>query len=171
MAIVLAVFIMLPFSCAIGAEPLFSIKSYQFCRDVVDNTPRLPYENPTQIGKKEKLWIWLEISVTPQGHRFLRNLSKFPVYVIWGKDDWLIGKTIDIGITPEQWQANEQGIYWKSKNSPDSTFTWRTHAVRETLASGEYYISILDANRRPVTTLDDTAASCRPNIELIDAEK
>jgi hypothetical protein len=162
---------MLPFSCAIGAEPLFSIKSYQFCREVVDNVPRRPYENPTEVRKKEKLWIWLEISVSPQGHRFLRNLSKFPVYVIWGKDDWLIGKTIDIGITPEQWETNEQGIYWKSKNSPDSTFTWRTHAVRETLASGEYYVSILDANHRSVTTLDDTAASCRPNIELIDAEK
>jgi hypothetical protein len=162
---------MLPSSFAIGAEPLFSVKSYEFCRDVVDNVPRGPYENPTQIRKKEKLWIWLEISVNQQGHRFLKKLGKFPVYVTWGKDGWLIGKAIDVGITPEQWEANEQGIHWKSKNSPDSTFTWRTHAVRETLVSGEYYISILDANHKSVTTLDDTATSCRPKIQLIDVEK
>ena len=83
----------------------------------------------------------------------------------------MIGKTIDIGITPEQWEANEQGINWKSKSSPDSTFTWRTHAVRETIAPGEYYVSILDANRKSVTTLDDTTECCRPTIQLIDVQR
>jgi hypothetical protein len=160
-----------PFSCAIAAEPLFSIKSYEFCRDVVNNVPRRPYENPDQIKKNEKLWIWLEISVSRQGHRFLKNLSKFPVYVVWGKDGWLIGKTIDIGITPEQWETNEQGINWKSKSSPDSTFTWRTHAVREIIAPGEYYVSILDANHKSVTALDDTTAPCRPKIQLIGVQR
>ena len=161
----------LPFSCPVAAEPLFSVKSYEFCRDVVNNVPQRPYENPTEIRKNEKLWIWLEISVSPQGHRFLRNLSKFPVYVAWGKDGWLIGKNIDIGITPEQWEANEQGINWKSKSSPDSTFTWRTHAVREAIVPGEYYVSILDANRKSVTTLDDTTECCKPTIQLIDVQR
>jgi hypothetical protein len=170
-AIALSVFIMLPFPRVFGAEPLFTIKSYEFCRDVVDNAPLQPYENPTQIRKREKLWIWLELSVTQQGRRFLTNLGKFPVYVIWGKDDWLIGKATDVGITPEQWEANERGILWKSKNSSDSTFTWRTHAVREILSPGEYYVSILDANRKSVTTLDDTATPCRPEMQLIDVEK
>ena len=83
----------------------------------------------------------------------------------------MICKTIDIGITPEQWEANEQGINWKSKSSPDSTFTWRTDAVRETFVPGEYYVSILDANRKPVTTLDDTTAWCRPTIKLINVQR
>jgi hypothetical protein len=162
---------MLPSSRAIGAEPLFSIKSYKFCRDVVDNLPCRPYENPTQISKKEKLWIWLEISINQSGFRFLRNMRKFPIYVTWGKDGWLVGKAMDVGITREQWEANEQEIHRKSKNSPDSTFTWRTHAVRELLVSGEYYISILDANHEPVTTLDDTTVCCRPKIRLIEVIK
>ncbi len=170
--IVLSVFITLPFSCAVGGEEsLFSVKSYEFCRDVVNNVPLRPYENPAQFRKEEALWIWLEIAVNPNGYRFLKSLRKFPVYVTWGKDGWLIGKAVDVGITPEQWDANEQGIRWKSKNSRDATFTWRTNAVRKTIVSAEYYVSVLDANRKPVTTLEDTAVSFRPKIQVIYGEK
>lgn len=165
------VFSVILFPLSLGAEPLFNVKAFQFCRNVVDNVPLRPYENPTRIEKNESLWIWLEITVNEQGYRFLKNLGKLPIYVTWGKDGWLIGKAVDIGITPGQWESNEQGIFWKSKNSSDSTFTWRTHAVRETLKTGEYYVSVLDANRRPVTTLDDTVNSFKPKIQLTDVKK
>lgn len=155
--------------CSLGtatADSLFVVKQYRFCRNVANLVPVGPYENPTDIENDESLWIWMEISVNQNGYLFLRRLGKLPVYVTWGKDGWLAGKTIDIGITRAQWETNRQQIAWRMETSTDSTFTWRTYAVRESLATGEYYVSVLDANREPVTTSNDAISSFRPKITL-----
>lgn len=170
-AVLISLSIELSFPYNLRAEPLFSVKQHKFCRNIADLAPIDPYNNPTDIKKNESLWIWMEISINAKGYRFLEHLGKFPVYIAWGRDSRLVGKKIDIGITPEQWEINKQAITWKFNNSMGSSFTWRTYAVRESLTAGEYYVSVLDANRKPVTDSDDTVNSFRPRIKVNAVQK
>lgn len=156
---------------AVNADALFTVKEYSYCGNVKDLVPVDPYENPAEIRKGNPLWIWMEIDINRYGYAYLKRFGKFPVHAAWGKDGRLIGRLIDVGINSEQWEKNKHQIDSEFKSSADSTFRWRTRAARDILAGGEYYISILDANRKAVTASDDDVMPFRPKITLQVLEK
>ncbi|OPY69249.1 MAG: hypothetical protein A4E63_01852 [Syntrophorhabdus sp. PtaU1.Bin050] len=164
--ITVATFVVWPFTCI--SDTLFKVSDYSFCKHTVNNQPIGSYDDSSSIDVRvgEELCLWLEIYVTRMGLIYLQSHHSLPVYAIWGKDGWLNGGMHDIGIKPENWIKQQDGILTKSRKSNDSGFTWRTRTKKKIISSGKYYVSILDANRKSVSEGEDGINVCRPGIQI-----
>ena len=144
---------------------MVSVVQYTYCLSISDLAPVNPVTDPAKLRTGEKLNIWLEIRVNPSGLRYLRALGKLPIIVRWGRNGWLTDPEIDIGITPEAWMASEKGINWKAGQGSGS-FVWRTHANKAAAVDGRYKVSVLDANKNVITTIDSPTTPFRPEISV-----
>lgn len=152
-------------SVPIYAESMVSVVSYSFARRIENLEPRDPVRDPAILKPGENLHLWLEIQVNHAGLKYLRALGKLPVYIRWGRDGWLTDPPHDIGIAPDAWDSRQNGINWKARQG-GGTFTWRTNANKATPINGRYYVTVLDANRRVVTTIDLPSEPFRPEIAV-----
>lgn len=147
------------------ADSLVSIARYSFCRKVVNLEAADVVSDPAQLKPGESLHLWLEIQINRTGLKYLRSIGKLPVYVRWGRDGWLTDPQLDIGITSDAWSTNQNGINWKAKQS-GGTVTWRTHTNKIAPINGRYYASILDANKKVITSVELPAMPFRPEITV-----
>lgn len=148
------------------ADSLVSISRHTFCRKVVNLEAADVVSDPAQLKPGESLHLWLEIQINRAGLKYLRAIGKLPVYVRWGRDGWLTDPPFDIGISSDAWNANENGIILKASQG-SGAFTWRTHTNKIASVNGRYYVSILDANKKVITSIDLPAMPTRPEITVI----
>ena len=155
----------LVFSESLWADSMVSVARYSFCRNVINLEPSEIISDPAQLKRGESLHLWLEIQINRGGLKYLRALGKLPVYVRWGRDGWLTDPPLDIGIAPTAWSGNEKGVNWKASQG-SGTFTWRTHTNKMAPINGRYYASILDANKKVITTVEFPSEPFRPEITV-----
>jgi hypothetical protein len=150
---------------ATASEPLVSVVNHAFSKTVMANQPGENLPDPVSLKRGERLYLWLEIQVNPAGRKYLKTIGKLPVYIRWGRDGWLTDPPIDIGITPETWEANAPAIGWKAVEG-GGMFLWRTNARKTTQLAGRYYAMLLDANKRLIATLEMPHEAFRPAITI-----
>jgi hypothetical protein len=71
---------------------------------------------------------------------------------------------IDIGITKEKWLEQADAI--RSEFKKRGFFTWRTQSMKRNFKEGRWYISILDANKRPVRKVGFGVKAFRPELVI-----
>ncbi len=163
-SIFVALFSLLEVSDARG-EAMISIVRYAFCEQVSNLNALGEFADPAELGSGQHLNLWLEIRVNRQGVKHLNALKKLPIYARWGRNGWLTDPPLDIGIPTSVWEEKKDDIM--SKIQSDGTFAWRTFTNKAAAIDGRYYVSILDANMKVVTSLDMPTTAFRPGISVI----
>lgn len=153
------------FSASLRAEPMVSVARHSFCADISNLDPVTRLGDRATLRRGESLHLWLEIEINRAGLKYLRALGKLPVYVRWGRDGWLTDPPLDIGISHAAWDSNQDGITWKARGG-GGVFRWRTYAKKASPINGIYYASILDANKKVITTIEFPAVPFRPEIAV-----
>jgi hypothetical protein len=146
----------------------FEVMDWCFCRSVDEDsrTPIHCLSDPTEARGNEKLYLWMRISVNENGIRYLRGLHKMPVYHAWGRNGWIEGRVIDIGITRHDWASRGSDIE-NEIGLRNGSFDWRTYSQKvEYIYDGEHYVSVLDAERRSVVLTRDRYTAFRPSIHV-----
>jgi hypothetical protein len=153
----------LVFPAVLRAEPMVSVVEHAFCKDIANLGPTNIVSDSVSLRPGERLHLWVEVQINRAGLKYLKALGKLPVYVRWGRDGWLTDPPIDIGIYPDAWKSNQDGIQWKASQS-GGVLKWRTHTDKAALAGGRYYASVLDANSKVITNIDLPTEPFRPEI-------
>ncbi len=86
-----------------------------------------------------------------------------PIYHAWASDAG-VTDMIDIGITKERWEEQANAIREEFKKR--GFFTWRTQSRKQNFKEGRWYVSILDANKRPVRKSGSGIEAFRPEIVI-----
>ena len=149
----------------VAAEAMVTVLDFAFCKKVVDLMPVEPIVDPAVLKAGEKLHLWLDIQINSTGMRYLRSIGKLPVYLRWGRDGWLTDPPLDVGIGADVWETQKDAILWKAGQSRN-TFTWRAYTHKSALAAGNYYVSILDANRKVIASAALPVGGFRPQINI-----
>jgi hypothetical protein len=146
----------------------FEVIDWCFCRSININgpTPIDCLSDPSDAKGNEKLYLWMKVTVNENGVRYLRGLDKLPIYHAWGRNGWIEGSTINIGISTQDWNNKKDGIETEIRLR-NGTFDWRTYSEKvEYIYDGEHYVSVLDADRRPVVLSKDKYNAFRPKIHI-----
>jgi hypothetical protein len=93
----------------------------------------------------------------------LEAKGQMSIYHAWASK---VGVTdvIDIGIPKERWLEQENAIRNEFKNR--GFFTWRTQSFKRNFKEGRWYVSILDANKKPVRRVGSSSEAFRPEIVI-----
>ena len=146
----------------------FEVQDWCFCRstDTINKTPTNCLADPAEAKGKEKLFLWMRISVNENGIRYLHGLKKLPIYHAWGRNGWLEGKVIDIGIKNQDWK-NSQSKIDQEIDLRKGSFDWRTFSEKiGYIYDGEHYVSVMDAERRSVVLSQDKYNAFKPSIRI-----
>ena len=155
---------------AMADDRQFEVEEWCFCRSIgVDKKGPIPIDrlsDPAEAKGNDKLHLSMRISVNANGIKYLRQLNKLPVYHAWGRNGWVEGRTIDIGLDARKWQGEKKAIEDEIRLR-NGTFDWRTYSEKVYyIYDGEHYVSVLDANRRPVVLSRDRYTAFRPSIHI-----
>ncbi len=160
-------FLVMP-ALSLGDSRHFEVQEWCFCRsiDINNKMPLDPLSDPAEATGKERLFLWMRISVNENGIRYLRGYKKLPIYNIWGRNGWIEGSEINIGITTQNWNNGNRDIENEIKLR-NGSFDWRTFSEKvEYVYDGEHYVSVLDAERRAVVLCKDRYNAFRPTINV-----
>ena len=144
-----------------SAQPLFEVERESFCKGVQDREPMDSFSNVAEIRKGEEVFLWMEIKGGERALTMLEAKGQMSIYHAWASEKG-VTDIIDIGITKERWielsgamrnQFREQGF-----------FTWRTYSAKRNFKEGRWYVSILDANKKPVHKVGPGTEALRPEI-------
>jgi hypothetical protein len=148
-----------------SSQELFQVNSFVFCGRVENHLP-IPqggFSGSIEVRQGESLYFWTEIKVLAEGMTMLKSRGELPILHAWGYKGTII-TPISIGITKEDWHNNRDLIQWQF--SQLGYFTWRTQSQNTCLATGTWYVSVVDANGNPVSTPNSPVA-VRPSIQII----
>lgn len=161
--------------CLLGAVPKiyadsrhFEVVDWCFCRsiNVNEKTPVDCLSDPADAKGYENLYLWMKVTVNENGIRYLRGFNKLPIYHAWGRNGWIEGSTLNIGISNQDWKNKEYKIETEIKLR-NGTFDWRTYSEKAAyIYDGKHYVSILDAERRPIVLSKDKYTAFRPSIHV-----
>lgn len=156
-------FVFFIFETDAHAEPLFEVKRESFCRSVQDREPASPLPSVAEIKKGEGVFLWMEIKAGERALTMLEAKGQMSIYHAWASK---VGVTdvIDIGIPKERWLEQENAIRNEFKNR--GFFTWRTQSFKRNFKEGRWYVSILDANKKPVRRVGSSSEAFRPEIVI-----
>jgi hypothetical protein len=145
------------------AQPLFEVERESFCRSIQDRVPNSPFSGVAEIKKGEGVFLWMEIRAGERALTMLESKGHMAIYHAWASE---VGVTdvIDIGITKERWLEQAGAI--KGEVKKQGFFTWRTQSSKRNFKEGRWYVSILDANRRPVRKIGSGTEAFRPEIVI-----
>jgi hypothetical protein len=160
-ALALLVFIL--FIPDIHAQPLFEVERESYCRGVQGHEPMDPFSDVAEIKKGEGVFLWMEIKAGERALTMLEAKGQMPIYHAWGSEKW-VTDIIDVGIMKERWQERSSAI--KSQYRQQGFFTWRTQSFKRNFKEGRWYVSILDANRKPVRKSGSGQEAFRPEIVI-----
>jgi hypothetical protein len=151
------------FETDVHAQPLFEVERESFCRSIQDREPNSPFSGVAEIKKGEGVFLWMEIRAGERALTMLESKGQMSIYHAWASE---VGVTdvIDIGITKERWLEQAGAI--KGEVKKQGFFTWRTQSFKRNFKEGRWYVSILDANRRPVRKSGSGQEAFRPEIAI-----
>lgn len=158
--ILLVLFIAIPHG---NAQPLFEVERESFCRSVQGHEPVDPFSEVAEIKKGDGVFLWTEVKAGERALTMLEAKGQMPIYHAWASE---IGVTdlIDIGITKERWLEKADAIRNEVKRR--GFFTWRTQSFKRNFKEGRWYVSVLDANKRPVSKSGSGKEALRPEIVI-----
>lgn len=145
------------------AQPLFEVEREAFCREVRDHEPQTLFSGVAEIRKGEGLFLWMEIKVGERALTMLEAKREMPVYHAWASEIGVID-LINIGIMKEKWLEQADAIRNEVKRR--GFFTWRTQSYKRNLKEGRWYVSVLDANKKPVKKSGSGTEAFRPEIVI-----
>jgi len=146
-----------------SAQPLFEVQRESFCRGVQGHEPVYAFSGVAEIKKGETIFLWMEITAGERALTMLEAKQGMPIYHAWASDAG-VTDMIDIGITKEKWLEQADAIKGEFKRR--GFFTWRTQSRKQNFKEGRWYVSILDANRRPVRKTGSGIVAFRPEIVI-----
>ncbi len=145
------------------AQPLFEVERESFCRRVQDYEPVILFSGVAEMKKGEGLFLWMEIKAGERALTMLEAKGEMPVYHAWASEIGVID-LINIGITKEKWLEQTDAIRNEVKSR--GFFTWRTQSYKRNLKEGRWYVSVLDANKKPVKKSSSGTEAFRPEIVI-----
>jgi hypothetical protein len=146
-----------------NAQPLFEVERESFCKAIREREPVDPFMGIAEIKKGEGVFLWMEIKVGERALTMLEAKGQMPIYHAWASEKG-VADIIDIGITKERWVELASAIKNQLKNQ--GFFTWRTQSFKRNFKEGRWYVSILDANKRPVRKSGSGQEAFRPDIVI-----
>ena len=114
---------------------------------------------------KTQLEWWFK-GMVKSGERALTMLEpkgQMPIYHAWASQKW-ITDVIDIGIKEKDW--TEYAVAIRNQVRRQGFFTWRTQSFKRNFREGRWYVSVLDANKRPVRKSGSGTEAFRPEIMI-----
>ena len=113
------------------------------------------------MKRGEGLFLWMEIKAGERALTMLEAKGEMPVYHAWASEIGVID-LINIGITKEKWLEQADAI--RNEVKQRGFFTWRTQSYKRNLKEGRWYVSVLDANKKPVKKSGSGTEVFRPEI-------
>jgi len=146
-----------------SAQPLFEVERESFCKGIQDREPMNSFSNVAEIRKGEEVFLWMEIKGGERALTMLEAKGQMSIYHAWASEKG-VTDIIDIGITKERWLelANAMRNQFREKGF----FTWRTYSAKRNFKEGRWYVSILDANKKPVRKVGPGIEAFRPEIVI-----
>jgi len=145
------------------AQPLFEVERESFCKGVREWEPVDPLTGTAEMGKGEGLFLWMEIKAGERALTMLEAKGQMPIYHAWASEKG-ITDIIDIGINEKNWMEKADAI--RNQLKRQGFFTWRTYSAKRNFRGGRWYVSILDANRKPVRKVGSGTEASRPEIVI-----
>jgi hypothetical protein len=145
------------------AQPLFEVERDSFCRGIQDREPISPFSGVVEMKKGEGVFLWMEVRAGERALTMLEGKGQMSIYHAWASE-FGVTDVIDIGITKERWLEAVSAI--RNEFKKRGFFTWRTQSFKRNFKEGLWYVSILDANRRPVRKFGSGQEAFRPEIEI-----
>lgn len=146
-----------------NAQPLFEVERESFCRYIKGHEPVDPFVEVAEIKRGEGIFLWMEIVADKRALTMLEAKGELLIYHAWASD---IGVTdiINIGIGKGLWE--EKKVLIRDEFRRQGFFSWRTQSFKRNLKEGRWYISILDANKKPVFKRGAGREAVRPQIMI-----
>jgi hypothetical protein len=146
-----------------NAQPLFEVERESFCKVIREREPIDPFTGFAEIKKGEGVFLWMEIKAGERALTMLEAKGQMPLYHAWASEKW-VTDIIDVGITKERWQELSSAI--RSQYRQQGFFTWRTYSLKRNFKDGRWYVSVLDANKKPVRKSGSGQEVFRPEIVI-----
>ena len=155
------VFVIIP---AYGnAQPLFEVERESFCKVIREREPVDPFTGIAEIRRGEGIFLWMEIKAGERALTMLEARGQMPIYHAWASEK-RVADIIDIGITKERWVELASAV--RSQFRQQGFFAWRTQSFKRNFKEGRWYVSVLDANKKPVRKLGSGQEAFRPEIVI-----
>jgi hypothetical protein len=158
--LLMAFFIFIPHG---HAQPLFEVERESFCKSVEGREPMDPFSGVAEIKKGESVFLWMEIRAGERALTMLEAKGQMSIYHAWASEKG-VTDIIDIGITKERWLELREAIRGEVKQK--GFFTWRTYSAKRNFKEGRFYVSVLDANKKPVRKFGSGPEAFRPEIVI-----
>jgi hypothetical protein len=155
------VFVIIP--AYANAQPLFEVERESFCKGVQGHEPMNSFSGVAEIKKGEDVFLWMEIKAGERALTMLEAKGQMPIYHAWVSEKG-VTDIIDIGITKERWLELASAI--KNQSRKQGFFTWRTYSTKRNFKEGRWYVSVLDANKKPVRKSGSGTEAFRPEIVI-----
>lgn len=146
-----------------NAQPLFEVSQESFCKGVHGNKPIAPFASIAEVKKGDVVFLWMEITAGERALTMLEAKQQMPIYHAWASDEG-VRDFINIGITKENWIEQANAI--RSEFRKRGFFTWRTQSLKRNFKEGRWYVSVLDANKRPVRKSASGSTAFRPELVI-----
>jgi hypothetical protein len=147
----------------VSAQPLFEVERESFCKGVQDREPMNHFSNVAEIRKGEEVFLWMEIKAGERALTMLEAKGQMSIYHAWASEKGVID-IIDIGITKQRWIELSGAM--KNQIRKQGFFTWRTYSAKRNFKEGRWYVSVLDANKKPVRKVGSGTEAFRPEIVI-----
>jgi hypothetical protein len=145
------------------AQPLFEVERESFCKGIREREPVDSFTGIAEIRKGEGVFLWMEIKAGERALTMLEAKGQMPLYHAWASQKW-ITDVIDIGIKKKDWTEQAEAIRKQVKKQ--GFFTWRTQSFKRNFKEGRWYVSVLDANKKPVRKSGFGTEAFRPEIVI-----
>jgi hypothetical protein len=160
------VLILIAFLMAISygnAQPLFEVERDSFCKVIREREPVDSFTGIAEIGRGEGIFLWMEIKAGERALTMLEAKGQMAIYHAWASEK-RVADIIDIGITKERWMELASAV--RSQFRQQGFFAWRTQSFKRNFKEGLWYVSVLDANKKPVRKLGSGQEAFRPEIVI-----
>ena len=144
-------------------QPLFEVERESFCKGIREREPADPFTGVAEIKKGEGVFLWMEIKAGERALTMLEAKGQMCIYHAWASEKGVVD-VIDIGIQKENWTEHVNAI--KNQFKKQGFFTWRTQSFKRNFKEGRWYVSILDANKKPVRKVGSGTEASRPQIVI-----
>ena len=145
------------------AQSLFEVERESFCKGIQDREPMNLFSNVAEIRKGEDVFLWMEIKGGERALTMLEAKGQMSIYHAWASEKG-VTDIIDIGITKERWIELSNAM--KNQFREQGFFTWRTYSAKRNFKEGRWYVSVLDANKKPVRKTGSGTEAFRPEIVI-----
>jgi hypothetical protein len=122
-----------------------------------------PFSGVAEIKKGESVFLWMEIRAGERALTMLEAKGQMSIYHAWASEKG-VTDIIDVGITKERWLELREAIRGEVKQK--GFFTWRTYSAKRNFKEGRFYVSVLDANKKPVRKSGSGTEAFRPEIVI-----